>query len=46
MHVLLKCLLGEAGVNSTTIQCVHYFFFLECAYFFFYLLLMNHLFRT
>ena len=24
IHVLLKCLLGEAGVNSTTIQCLHY----------------------
>ena len=23
-HVLLKCLLGEAGVNSTAIQCLYY----------------------
>ena len=34
-----KCLLGEAGANSTTIQCLHYKsirVLLECAYFFFF----------
>ena len=46
IHVLLKCLLEEAGVNSTTKQCCTNRVLLECAYFLFYLLSVDHLFRT